>query len=377
MAIEIERLPAASARAQVDKPGPRSTRVAFRRSSRVGPRDRMFFTERLSLLLDTGVPIHTALDSLTRQKASGALGPLLAQIRDAVVEGNSFANALREHPAVFPREYVNLVDAAEAGGFLPKALDRLRDMEERRQDLHSALSSAISYPAFLAVFSLAVVVFVLVVVFPKFDELFEMLGDELPATTRVLMASSTFLTRFWPLVLGALGAAGFGLQRWLTSPEGGRALDRLSLGTPVLRDVVVQLNVVQLLRVLALSLENRVNVVDALRAAQDSVRSGAFRDFLRRVETGVQEGRGIARGFESEPLLPDLVKQLVATGEESGRLGPVMHRLADFYEREWRRSIGIAAKIAEPAMLVVMGCVVGLIVGSLILPIFKVSRVVH
>jgi type II secretory pathway component PulF len=250
-------------------------------------------------------------------------------------------------------------------------------MEERGQDLRSTLSSAISYPAFLAVFSLAVVVFVLVVVFPKFDDLFEMLGDQLPASTRLLMATSDLLTRFWPALLAGLAAAGVALQRWLARPEGTRALDRLLLRTPIVRDIVIQLNVVQLLRVLALALENGVPAVDALSAAQDGVRSGAFREFLGRVAQGVREGRGIARSFESEALLPELVKQLVATGEESGNLAPVMHRLAVFYEREWRRSLGIVAKIAEPAMLMLMGCVVGLVVSSLILPIFKVSRVVN
>jgi type II secretory pathway component PulF len=207
--------------------------------------------------------------------------------------------------------------------------------------------------------------------------LFEMLGDQLPVSTRILMLTSDVLTRFWPALLASLAAAGVALQRWLARPEGMRTLDRLLLRTPVVRDIVIHLNVVQLLRVLALSLENRVPAVDALNAAHDGAASGSFRDLLGRVAQGVREGRGIAQGFESEALLPELVKQLVSTGEESGNLAPVMHRLADFYEREWRRSLGIVAKIAEPAMLMLMGCVVGLVVSSLILPIFKVSRVVH
>ncbi len=377
MAIEIDRLPASRRVSGPQEPLLARVNRALRGSPRVSARDRMFFTERVALLLSTNIPIHTALESLTRQPASGALGQLLTRVHAAVVEGKSFAGALRDHPEIFPRTYTNLVNAAEVGGFLPKALERLRDMEERRQDLRSTLSSAISYPAFLAVFSVAVVVFVLVVVFPKFDDLFEMLGDQLPLSTRVLMVTSDILTRFWPLMLGGLSAAGVALQRWLARPEGMRAVDRLLLGIPIVRDIVIHLNVVQLLRVLALSLENGVPAVDALSAAQDGVSSGSFREFLGRVIQGVREGRGIARGFESEELLPELVKQLVATGEESGNLAPVMHRLADFYEREWRRSLGIVAKIAEPAMLMVMGCVVGLVVSSLILPIFKVSRVVH
>jgi len=154
-------------------------------------------------------------------------------------------------------------------------------------------------------------------------------------------------------------------------------LDRVVLSIPGLRDIVVQLNVVQLLRVMGLSLGNGVGMIEALRSARDAVSSPHFRDFLVRVETGVNEGRGLHHGFDEEPLLPELVKQMIATGEESGNLPTVMTRLADFYEREWRRALGLIAKIAEPAMLLIMGCVVGLIVSSLILPIFKLSRAVH
>ena len=118
-------------------------------------------------------------------------------------------------------------------------------------------------------------------------------------------------------------------------------------------------------------------MVDALRSAQTAVGSRHFRSFLERVEKGVNEGQGLHDGFNQEPLIPELVKQMIETGEEGGRLPMVMSRLADFYEREWRRALGIVAKIAEPAMLLVMGCVVGLIVSSLILPIFKLSRAVH
>ncbi len=346
-------------------------------SPKVGPRERMFFTERLSLLLATEIPLHLALESLARQAGDGAMEQLTRKLKQDVSEGMSFARALAARPDVFPMTYVNLIGAAEAGGFLPVALERLRDMEERREELRSTLISAVSYPVVLTVFSFAVVIFVLVFVFPKFEEIFSMIHDQLPITTRWLMATSVVLRRGWlPLLIAAAAIGAFG-SSWLKRPEGVAALDRILLRIPGLRDIVIQLNVVQMLRVMGLSLAHGVPLVDALRAAREAVGSAYFRGFLDRVEEGVQEGRGLGSGFQREPLLPVLVKQMIETGEESGSLPVVMGRLADFYEREWRRALGILAKVAEPAMLVIMGGVVGLIVSSLILPIFKLSRAVH
>ncbi len=346
-------------------------------SARVGPRERMFFTERLSLLLDTGIPLHVGLESLARQASHGEMTRLTREIQEDVTSGASFAQALSSHSEVFPVTYVNLIAAAEAGGFLPIALEKLRDMEERREELRSTLVSAVSYPAVLAFFSLAVVIFVLVVVFPKFEEIFSLIHDQLPFTTRWLMAMSDFLRTWWlPLLLG-MGVSTQLLLAWIRRPTGGARVDGWLLAIPGVRDIVVQLNVVQMLRVLGLSLGNGVPMVEALGSAREAVASARFRTILDRVEVGVQEGRGLSYGFEQDPLIPELVKQMIATGEESGNLPAVMARLAEFYEREWRRALGLIAKIAEPAMLLIMGCVVGLIVSSLILPIFKLSRAVH
>ena len=378
MAIEIPRVETPAARAGRDPEAGRAPRFAFRLSPPpIGARERMFFTERLALLLDTGTPLHTALQTLARQASHPDLQRLMTELRDAVSGGATFSQALSRHPAVFPATYVNLIGAAEQGGFLPTALDRLRDMEERREELRSTMVSALAYPGVLAFFSVAVVIFVLVVVFPKFDEIFSLIHDQLPITTRWLMATSDVLRGWWLPILIAIAAATHGASSFLSRPEGQAMLDRFMLATPGLRTIVVQLNVVQLLRVMSLSLGNGVPMVEALRSGRESVSSPHFRAFVADLERNVQEGRGLAVGFEREGLMPDLVKQLVATGDESGQLPVVMSRLADFYEREWRRALGVVAKVAEPAMLLFMGCVVGLIVSSLILPIFKLSRAVH
>ena len=339
--------------------------------------ERMFFTERLALLLETGSPLHTALETLERQAGSQPVREMTRRLVSDVSEGLPFSQALARQPDVFPRTYASLVVAAERGGFLPEVLQRLCEMDEKRRELNSELWSAFAYPAFLSIFSLAVVVFILVVVFPKFADLFESIRDQLPATTLVLMATSDLLRHYWAAGLIALaGAAALG-SRWLARPEAKERVDRLALRLPLVRDILVQFQIVQFTRIMSLSLGNGVALLEALRSCRDIVPGARFRRFVEELETRVNEGGGIASGFRSAEFLPELVPQMVATGEESGKLALVMERLADFYEREWRKRLAVFAKIAEPAMLLIMGVVVGLIVSSLILPIFKLARVAH
>ncbi len=335
----------------------------------------MFFTERLALLLEAGIPLHSSLDTLERQAASVSVQTMIREIRMAVSGGLSLSQALAKQPETFSSTYVNLVAAGEQGGFLPEVLERLKEMDEKREELTSTMTTALSYPAFLMLFSVAVVVFVLLVVFPKFAELFQSIQDELPVSTRILMAVSDGLGAYGVFVLGGLVGTAFLFWRWVRRPEGAAMLDRLILRMPVLRDIVVQLNVVQFMRVMSLSLANGVGLIDALHACRDVASSPSFRRFIDQLEVHVSEGGRIASGLD-HALLPPLVPEMVATGEESGKLSMVMGRIADFYEREWRRRLAFISKMAEPAMLLVMGAVVGLLVSSLILPIFKLSRAV-
>lgn len=351
--------------------------LGARGGGRVSGRERMHLTERLELLLETGIPLHAALEALEGQAAREPLRRAIERLRLSVAEGSSFSAALAAQPEVFPRSYVNLVAAGETGGFLPEVLRRVREMDEKREELNSVLLSALAYPVFLALFALAVVVFILVFVFPKFAALFAMISDQLPLTTVLLMGLSDALVRYWAVLLLAGGAMAGGAWYWVRTPGGATALDRLAFGVPVVRDVVVQLHVVQFMRVVSLSLTHGVTLLDALSACREIARSPAFRRFLDDLAVRVREGGTIAGGFESAAFLPALVQQMVATGEETGNLAGVAARVADFYEREWRRKLAIIAKIAEPAMLLVMGVVVGVIVASLILPIFKLSRAVH
>jgi type II secretory pathway component PulF len=347
------------------------------RAPRVTIQQRITFTERLVLLLDTGVSLLEAIKAMQHQPDSPLVSSIITSIANTISEGKSFSHALGKHPEMFTNTYVSLVGAAEEGGFLPQVLAQLYRMDEKNSQMSSNIKAALSYPIFLISFSVLVVTFVLVFIFPKFEALFTSIRDQLPATTLFLMAMSGLLRHHW-LELGiGLGAAIWATHRWLKSTRGRLALDRAKMHLPLIRDIYIQIYMGQTLNVLGLSLTSGVPITIALKASQGVVRNAMFSDFLNSLRQHVNEGRGISIGFRSSPLVPALVQQMITTGEQTGNLGLVMTRVADFYERELAKRIAAMSKSIEPIMLIVMGIVVGLIVVSLILPIFKLSRAIH
>ncbi|MGB0468376.1 MAG: type II secretion system F family protein [Pontibacterium sp.] len=342
-----------------------------------GSRERIFFTDQLSLLLETGTNIHAALAILAQQTDNSRMRVLLQDLSRQVAEGRSLSNALSSHPELFNSTYINLIAASESGGFLHKVLERLLTLEERREKLKHQLASTATYPAFLILFSVAVLLFILLVVFPEFQTMFEAIMDQLPWTTRVLMATSDLMRTHWGGISLVTSLLITGAILCFRSPGGRRVLDRLKLRLPLIRQIMIQLYLTESLRVLGLSLQNGVNILDALASTRDVVRNQQFHDFILHLEHQIAEGMTLASGFSAPPWMPSLAKQLIQTGEDTGNLPRVMERLADHYERELGKRLETVSKLAEPVMLLIMGLIVGVLVSSLILPIFKLSQVVH
>lgn len=345
--------------------------------AKISGKDRMFFTERLALLLETGNSIHPSLEALREQTDNPQIAAIIDTMIEDVTSGSSFSKALAKHPAMFSATYVTLIQASEQGGFMAEVLKQLQAMDEKRDRLQSTLVSAFAYPAFLTFFSMAVVLFILMVVFPKFATLFKSIHDQLPITTRILMSFSDWAGQFWYVLLGVPLALFYTIKRWLLSPGGRETIDRLKLRLPVLKDVFIQVYLVNFFRVMSLSLANGVSVMEALASCKEVIGNVVFERFIKRLERYVGEGKGISVGFLETDFIPTMVQQTIRTGDQTGNLALVMGKMADFYEREIERKITLLSKLAEPIMLLIMGIVVGVIVSSLILPIFKLGRAVH
>lgn len=374
MALQIETSPTRKAPQATSK---RNIQITFPgRTTTVSVNDRMFFTEQLALLLETGESLYGALTTIVKQTENPRMRDIIEQVAQDISEGMSFGGALEKHSTVFSSTYVNLIAASETGGFMHQVLQQLLDMDKKREELRSTLVSAATYPAFLITFSIAVVIFVLVVIFPKFGVMFESIHDQLPVTTKALMAVSDQLRHNWALIIVGLTIVIVAARQWLVSDAGRTRVDYLRLHAPGVRDIFTQIYLVQSLQVLSMSLTNGVSVMDSLDACRDVVKNRIFRQLIANVEEKVQSGAGVAAGFAEADFIPDLAKHMIATGEQTGNLGKVMGRIAEYYETQLTKKLDALSKLAEPVMLLVMGVIVGVLVSSLILPIFKLSRAV-
>lgn len=376
MALEFDMPAAAARKGAKQAPVPLMQRKFSFGKRKVAAKDRMFFTEQLALLLETGTSLHPALQSIRSQMDDSPMAEVIEEIADGVVGGGSLSEQLAKHPEVFSPTYVNLVGASEQGGFLHEVLEQLQKMDDQNAELRASLISAFSYPAFLVCFSIFTLVFILLVVFPKFADMFANIGDRLPASTKVLMATSDFMIAHWLELLIATGAGVITLVWWLGTAAGKAWLARSKLATPFLGRVWRRVYLVVSFRVLGLSLKNGVSLVDAVRTSQEVIDNAYIRNYFIGLSETIENGGRLNDGIDRADWLPDLAKQMVATAEQSGSLPMVLLRVSDYYHKELERLLQRFSKMVEPIMLVVMGALVGLLVSSLLLPIFKLSQAV-
>lgn len=344
---------------------------------KITSKDRMFFIEQLALMIETGSDLHTSLDILQQQSKHQELARVISEMRDQISEGRTFSYAMAKHPKVFSSTYVSLIAASESGGYLQKILEHLVEMEKQRDELNTSLVSAVSYPAFLMVFSVAMVIFILVVVFPKFADMFVAIQDQLPTTTIYLMAASHIIIEYWWALLMGTAILMAGFVSWLKSDSGNHNISSFKLKAPMIKHIFIKIYLIQIMRVLGLSLKHGVNLLEALEIAKDVAKNHIFHLFVNKLITNINDGKKLAIGFNEAEFIPPMVKQMITTGEETGNLALVSTRIADYFQKELEKQLQLVTKAIEPIMLIVMGVVVGVLVSSLILPIFKLSHAVH
>jgi type IV pilus assembly protein PilC len=346
-------------------------RFAWRR--KIKPGEQTFFFTQLSLMIEIGTSLSSALRALAEQNGSPAFKEILwAMLRD-IEEGGQLSDAMLHHPEVFSRIYVSLVKAGETGGFLKNSLDSIVAMQDRRQALSTQLRSTLTYPAILCIMGVGVVVFVLVGLLPKFAILFEGKERILPLTTRVLMALSASLRGYWWAYVAGAGAVLFGGLAFLRSKAGRSWLDLFFVRAPLVARLFNKVLTCQLLRTLGHLLESHVPLIQALDVTGTTFSNSYFSAFVDGIRQHVHGGGRLAQAFAANPYMMQTVKQMVATGEEVGNLPKVMLRLAEFYDSDIERDLKIISSLIEPAALIILGTVVGLIVSAVILPIFRIA----
>jgi type IV pilus assembly protein PilC len=344
---------------------------------RIKAKEIIFFTSQLSLMLEVGTPLKSSLIAIENQTENSAFKEVIQAMGRDIEEGLQLSDAMRRHPQVFNNVFTSMIKAGETGGFLQKILDRLAEMQEKRQALIAQLRSTLTYPAILCLVGLLVVVFVLVGVLPKFTTFFAGKESILPVTTRFLMAMSHSLQGYWWIYLISFVGLILALKLWKESEPGQALIDRFCVSAPMVARLYNKIYTCQLLRTLGHLMSSQVPLLEALEVTRATIKNRHFSRFITQIMEHVEKGGRFAQPFTTYPYILDSVKQMVATGEEVGNLPTVMLRLAGFYDTEVDRELKNIASLIEPIALMLLGGVVGVIVASVILPLFRLAHAVH
>ncbi len=343
---------------------------------RVPGRDLIYFTSQLSLMLEVGTSLTDATSALEKQTENAVLRQTLREVGNDMQAGQSFSAALARHPAVFDGVFVSMVRAGETGGYFQNALDRIVEMREKREALLAQVRTALAYPIILTVVATFVIIFILTGVLPKFMPLFAGKEEILPASTRFLMGMSLAIGKYWWAMLPGLAAAVFAIGMLLRTGPGRLFKDKMSVSLPVVGPLTNKILTSQLLRTLGHLLESHVTLLDALKVTRMTLQNQFYVRLIDRVERVVQGGGRLSQAFLGFSHIPPSVRQMLATGEESGNMYKVMLRLAQHYDQEIEQSLKRAAALIEPIALIVLGGIVGVIVASVILPLFKMAHAI-
>jgi len=354
---------------------PRLPRLQWKRH-RIRTNDLTAFTQALATLLAAGIPLDRTLGALAMTCGNPALREVVEDVQGRVREGTGLANALAAHPRVFPQLYLSLVRAGEASGALESVLERLAGHLERAQEVRETITSAMIYPVVLVLVAVSAVLLLLAYVVPQFAQLFADVGEALPLSTRIVVASGE-LVRDYGVYLALAVAGGIGLF-WaaLKRPRWRRRLDALLLRAPLLGELLARISTARFSATLATLLGNGVGLLEGLRIARAVVTNSMLDERLARVTERVQEGSRLADALEEQVAAPALAVQMIRVGEESGELEAMLQRVAAVYERELQVGLKRLLSVLEPALILGLGLVVGGIVLSILVAILGVNELV-
>ena len=335
------------------------------------------FTRQLSTMMKAGVPLLQSFDIVARGSTNPRMTRLLNDIRSEVETGTSLSAAFRKHPLQFDSLYCNLVEAGEAGGILDALLDRLAVYQEKTLAIKSKIRGALMYPIAVLVVAFVVLTVIMVFVIPSFKDVFKSFGADLPAPTLFVIAMSEFFVSWWWLVFGILFGGGyFFMQTWRRSEKMQMTMDRLLLKVPLFGELLNKSAIARWTRTLATMFAAGVPLVEALDSVGGAAGNAVYAKATEQIQKDVATGSGLTASMQLTGVFPNMVLQMSAIGEESGALDQMLGKAAEFYESEVDEMVKGLSSLMEPFIIVILGVMIGGIVVSMYLPIFKLGAVI-
>ncbi len=344
---------------------------------KITDKDLSIFTRQLATMLKAGVPMLQSFDIVSRGHSNPAVSRLLSDIRTDVETGSNLATAFRKFPQYFDALFCNLVAAGEQAGILDALLERLAVYKEKSLALKGKIKSAMFYPIAVIVVAFIVTAVIMIFVIPSFKEIFKSFGAELPAPTLIVMNISDVFVKYWYIIFGTLGGGlYFFFQAWKRSLKVQIFMDRLFLKLPLFGGLVEKASIARWTRTLSTMFAAGVPLVEALDSVGGASGNQVYLQATKQIQNEVSSGTALAVAMENAKVFPNMAIQMTSIGEESGALDDMLAKVADFYEREVDDAVDALSSLMEPLIMVVLGTLIGGIVISMYLPIFKLGAVV-
>ena len=352
--------------------GPRRPLLALSGRRKLSAKELTLFTRQIATLAQVS-PLEEALRTISRQTEKPHVGAITGAVHAGVLEGRRMSDAMAREPKSFPPLYRAMVSAGESSGTLPTILERLADLQERQAQVRSKVLTAMAYPAVLALVALFVVVALMMFVVPKVVEQFESVGQELPFLTRAVIGVSDLLVGWWWAMLLVVGLAGLIGWRALKDPSARLRFDRWLLRVPLIGRLPRDHHAARLARTLSTMVSSRLPLLEGLALTTGTIHNRALRAASDDIVDAIRGGGSLSAALRRAGVFPPLLVYLTASGEASGQLDTMLERAADYLEREFDSFTAAALSLLEPAIIVVMGALVAVIVLSILLPILQLE----
>jgi type IV pilus assembly protein PilC len=345
-------------------------------SSGVTTKDLVIFTRQFATMIDAGLPLVQCLEILGTQMDNPEFKKVVMEVKITVESGKTLAEALRKHPKVFNRLFVNLVAAGESSGVLDAILNRLANYIEKNMKLSKQIKGAMVYPALVMLVSMGVTLVLLVFVIPIFQKMFGEFGHALPAMTQLVVNLSEFTRNNIFLILGGVVAAYFGGSAFIKHPRGRELLDTVALNMPIIGPLVQKVAVAKFTRTLGTMLSSGVNILDALEIVAGTAGNVVVERGLLKVRGKIAEGKPMAQPLSEMSVFPPMVVQMIAVGESTGAMDTMLNKIADFYDDEVDSAVGTMLSLLEPLIMTFLAVILGGLVVAMYLPVFSMAGAV-
>ena len=342
---------------------------------RVSQHDLLVFTHELSSLSGAGLPLDRSLSILAQLSENDYLKEIVGDLLKEIKSGKSLSEGLALYPRVFPRIYINMVKAGEVGGALDEILERLREYLENSQELKSYIVSALIYPCILVFVAIVSFVILMGFVIPKFAVIFDNAGAPIPLPMQIMLFISAILSGYWWLIAAVAGSSWYFFRRWLNTPEGRLIWDRRLLALPLLGPVLQKLEVSRFSRTLGTLLNSSVPLISSINIVKEVVNNQAIAVAMEPIKAGVKKGEGLVLPIRRENVFPPFALHLLEVGEETGQLDSMLLQVADTYDRDLKTALKRLIAFFEPAIILIMGVVFGLVIVSILYSILSINDV--